>query len=199
MEWRKNLYQFEVTPPANAWDNIRAELESDVPVIRKALTDYAEEPPALVWEAITKQLDLPGKTSLVWYRRPAYVTLAAASVAAIVFLFVNFYTGRKDFSAADVAASVYKPGPVIQPAATSDPVAVRMDNEDENYIYLVTKSGEVKRVSYKLEKMVPEIMKQDGEKFRKWSNKIEASAFIPAGNNFFDIAEMIRILGDEKP
>jgi hypothetical protein len=74
-----------------------------------------------------------------------------------------------------------------------------VNQDDENYIYLVTNSGEVKRVSYKLEKMITEIRRQDGDKIRRWTDKLEHSAFIPAGDNFFDIAEMIKIMGEDRP
>jgi hypothetical protein len=242
MEWQKNLYQFEAVPPADAWKNVKKELDSDVPKIRELLTDYTEQPPSIVWSAISSELDRPEKTPVIWFRKPAVVTAAAASVAALVLLYSYFFNGTRDFSVPDVSASVYKPAvqgnqpkplthaeekdsmekQAVQPAArvflppfesskisstenpgssssrslAYDPVSVKMNPDDENYIYLVTNSGEVKRVSYKLEKMIAEIRKQDGEKLRKWTEKLEKSAFIPTGNNFFDIAEMVRIIGE---
>jgi hypothetical protein len=80
--------------------------------------------------------------------------------------------------------------------ATLQPV--RFDPDDDNYIYLTVNNGEVKRVSYKFEEMIPEMKKQNSELIRKWKEKLEASSFVPAGNNFFDIAEMVKILQDEK-
>lgn len=211
MEWQKNLYQFEAVPPADAWENVKKELDSDVPKIRELLADYTEQPPAIVWSAITSELESAEKTPVIWYRKPAIVTAAAASVAALVFLYSYFFAGPEDFSLTDVSASVYKPavqGNQTQSSSNTDekdsmekqdPASVKMNPDDENYIYLVTNSGEVKRVSYKLEKMISEIRKQDGDKLRKWTDKLEKSAFIPAGNNFFDIAEMVRIIGEERP
>lgn len=253
MEWRKNLYQFEATPPDDAWENVKKELDSDVPKIRELLADYSEQPPAPVWAGISAELDKSEetpdkseKTPVIWYRRPSFVTSAAASIAGIVLLYTFFFSERKDFSPADLSASVYKPTiqstqpgtsvdrdnkdsfdkpsfSVLHPAtpdfvsisqgsiqpdsksanisriSQADPVSLSMKQDDENYIYLVTNSGEVKRVSYKLEKMITEIRKQDGDKLRKWTDKLENSAFIPAGNNFFDIAEMVKIIGDERP
>jgi hypothetical protein len=215
MEWQKNLYQFEAVPPADAWENVKKELDSDVPKFRELLADYTEKPPANVWSAITSELEKPEKTPVIWYRKPAIVTAAAASVAALVFLYSYFFAGPEDFSVTDVSASVYKPavqgsetlsstntdekGSMEKQPLQSDPASVKMNPDDENYIYLVTNSGEVKRVSYKLEKMISEIRNQDGDKLRKWTDKLEKSAFIPAGNNFFDIAEMVRVISDEKP
>ena len=62
MEWRKNLYEYEETPPNNTWEKISRELDSDVPAIREALYDYAEEPPVSAWQAITANLDQPSAT-----------------------------------------------------------------------------------------------------------------------------------------
>ncbi|HSF46367.1 MAG TPA: hypothetical protein VLA58_10165 [Chitinophagaceae bacterium] len=75
---------------------------------------------------------------------------------------------------------------------------IRFDPDDENYIYLTAANGEVKRVSYKFEEMIPEMKKQNSELIRKWKEKLEASSFVPAGDNFFDIAEMVKILQEEK-
>lgn len=245
MEWRKELYQFESTPPDIAWENIRKELDSDVPKIRELLADYKQQPPTPVWDAITNELDRTEKTPVIWYRRPSVATAAAASIAAIILLYTYFFSGSNGFSVPDISASVYKttveptrPEPtdnrdhkdsqkqtlaVLQPGTNdiapvpgtipsgpgnwnassitlpSDPVSLSLNTDDENYIYLLTNSGEVKRVSYKLEKMIAEIRKQDGEKLRKWTGKLEKSAFIPAGNNFFDIAEMVKIMSEERP
>jgi hypothetical protein len=223
MEWRKNLYHFEATPPDDAWENVKKELDSDVPKIRELLAEYTEQPPVPVWEAISAELDKSEetpdksqKTPLIWYRRPSFVTSAAASIAGIVLLYTFFFSERKDFSPADVSASVYKPSIQSTPPVTSvdrdnkdsvdkpsfsllqpatqdfvslsqgsihpdsrsanvsritqaDPLSMSMNQDDENYIYLVTNSGEVKRVSYKLEKMITEIRKQDGDKLRQWT------------------------------
>jgi hypothetical protein len=75
---------------------------------------------------------------------------------------------------------------------------VRFDPDDENYIYLTASNGEVKRVSYKFEEMIPEMKNQNSELIRKWKEKLAASSFVPAGSNFFDIAEMVKILEEEK-
>jgi hypothetical protein len=75
---------------------------------------------------------------------------------------------------------------------------VRFDPDDENYIYLTASNGEVKRVSYKFEEMIPEMKKENSELIRKWKEKLAASSFVPAGSNFFDIAEMVKILQEEK-
>jgi hypothetical protein len=243
MEWRKNLYQFEATPTDDAWENIKKELETDVPKIRELFDEYTAQPPAQVWNAISSELDRSEKTPVIWYLRPYFVTAAAASIAGIVFLYTYFFAGPGEFLTPDVSASVYKPAisstlpataanadkndsfekrpPVIlQPAMRDivpfpgsfgkssqgfssitqpDPASMAVNQDDENYIYLVTNSGEVKRVSYKLEKMITEIRRQDGDKIRRWTDKLEHSAFIPAGDNFFDIAEMIKIMGEDRP
>lgn len=243
MEWRKNLYQFEATPPDDAWENVKKELETDVPKIRELFDEYTAQPPAQVWNAITTELDRSEKTPVIWYRRPSFVTAAAASIAGIVFLYTYFFSGPGEFSTPDVSASVYKPAistklttttadadkndsiekkplVILQPglhdivpfsgsfgkssqgissSTQPDPASMAVNQDDENYIYLVTNSGEVKRVSYKLEKMITEIRRQEGDKISRWTDKLEHSAFIPAGDNFFDIAEMVKIMGEDQP
>jgi hypothetical protein len=240
MEWRKNLYDYQETPPGNAWEMISKELDSDVPAIREALYDYAEEPPAASWQAITASLDQPIPGTIYRYRRPlTYVAAAAATITGLIFFSNYINTDKKDFATPEISASVYKPVvPSVQPdtnvdnsvsdsASTTRQLAVidgksadetgkqseqyqnskrdfasiqqvKFDPDDENYIYLTTSKGEVKRLSYKFEEMIPEMKKQDGEMIRKWREKLEASSFIPAGNNFFDIAEMVRIMQEEK-
>jgi hypothetical protein len=239
MEWRKNLYEYEETPPNNNWEKISRELDSDVPAIREALYDYAEEPPVSAWQAITANLDQPSATPVFRYRKPlAYVAAAAAVLAGIMF-FSDLLNGNEKEFAPEISASVYKPVAPVQEAQvpaednrTDSPSLdqqlaviekksveelqkqddqlriskrniasiqpVKFDPDDENYIYLTASNGEVKRLSYKFEEMIPEMKKQDSELIRKWKEKLEASSFIPAGNNFFDIAEMIRILQEEK-
>jgi hypothetical protein len=239
MEWRKNLYEYEETPPNNTWEKISRELDSDVPAIREALYDYAEEPPVSAWQAITANLDQPSATPVFRYRKPlAYVAAAAAVLAGIMF-FSDLLNGNEKEFVPEISASVYKPVAPVQEAQapaednrTDSPSLdqqlaviekksveelqkqddqlriskrdiasiqpVKFDPDDENYIYLTATNGEVKRLSYKFEEMIPEMKKQDSELIRKWKEKLEASSFIPAGNNFFDIAEMIKILQEEK-
>lgn len=239
MEWRKNLYEYEETPPNNTWEKISRELDSDVPAIREALYDYAEEPPVSAWQAITANLDQPSATPVFRYRKPlAYVAAAAAVLAGIMF-FSDLLNGNEKEFVPEISASVYKPVAPVQEAQapatgnrTDSPSLdqqlaviekksveelqkqddrlriskrdiasiqpVKFDPDDENYIYLTASNGEVKRLSYKFEEMIPEMKKQDSELIRKWKEKLEASSFIPAGNNFFDIAEMIKILQEEK-
>jgi hypothetical protein len=238
MEWRKNLYDYEATPPDNAWKNISQELDSDVPAIREALYNYAEVPPQGVWSHIESRLEDPKVVPFFrrYKRSIAYVAASAAVVAGILFFSDLLGTQEKTFSP-DLSASVYKsvepaPVPADSPAAdptdsnissrqtpvtiqkqpveaTADPrnetrktiasiQPVRFDPEDDNYIYLTAANGEIKRVSYKFEEMIPEMKKQNSELIRKWKEKLEASSFVPAGSNFFDIAEMVKLLQEEK-
>lgn len=239
MEWRKNLYEYEETPPNNAWEKISRELDSDVPAIREALFEYAEEPPEAAWQVITANLDQPQLTPIYRYRKPLTYVAAAAAVLTGIMFFSNFFNADKKEFTPDISASVYKPvGPsqktqtqvknskkdspsVNQQLAVIEKKSeeelqkqddqfkvrkrdiaaiqpVKFDPDDENYIYLTNSNGEVRRLSYKFEEMIPEMKKQDSEMIRKWKEKLEASSFIPAGNNFFDIAEMIRIMQEDK-
>lgn len=233
MEWKKDLYHYQETPPPQIWEQVSAELDTDVPAIREALFDHAEEPPAGVWSSICRELDREiEKAPVIWYRRPVYAGAAAAALAAIVFL--STYLNNE--KGVDLSASVYKPaveslkqqpsrvpgetapavnGPTplsVAPAPFEQPISpvtqtslppdgrdlatysLRDAQVDRNYIYFTTSSGELKRTNYKFERMIADMKKQDSEKMREWREKLAASAFIPTAGNFFDIAEMARLL-----
>jgi hypothetical protein len=70
---------------------------------------------------------------------------------------------------------------------------------DGNYIQIISPDGSVKRVSYKLKEMVPAI-KDDFEnpQLKHWKEKMQSAAFIPSNINFFDIADMVRLLEEQK-
>jgi hypothetical protein len=67
--------------------------------------------------------------------------------------------------------------------------------QDGNYIHIISPDGNVKRVSYKLQEMIPAIKDEyENILLKKWKEKIQTSAFIPSGNNFFDLADMLNML-----
>jgi hypothetical protein len=87
----------------------------------------------------------------------------------------------------------------------------KVSYSDGNYILVYSPEGDYKRVSYKLADMVHTLhetgqsaksQNADTQRWNKvlseWKEKIGQSSFIPAGTNFFDIAEMAEMLNAEK-
>lgn len=212
--FRNMFTNFEAAPPASAWNRISSALEKPqaTPLIwyrRPTVVAAAASLAGIIFLygyffADSKDFSAPDVSASVY--KPAIEATTAPEV-----------TDKKDLtdkkSLAVLPAPVLPDEPEFKPATgntknaapvnarrnSSGMETLRVNPDDENYIYLVTNSGEVKRVSYKLEKMIPEIRKQDGDKLRRWASKLENAAFIPAGNNFFDIAEMLRVMGEEAP
>jgi hypothetical protein len=203
---REALENFEEVPPAQSWKAISASLDN-VPVV--APVRWYRRPAVITAAAAV----LAG---IIFFS--AYLSQnetnnqgLSASVLKPVTPKATVPSGSDSFSSA--SADVLTPPVSIaeQPPSPSDavdtrnekytpgPVHFKFDRDDENYIYLTTSTGELKRVSYKFEELIPEIRRQDGEIVQQWKNKLATSAFIPAGNNFFDIAEMIRLMEEERP
>ena len=116
MRWNKQLYEHEVTPPENAWnnivhdldndhiifrdklkhaaapppshlwDNILHDLENDHLIFKEQLKHAAVLPPDTAWQNITEQLNAPAEQKARIVRIPAVIRIAAA-VAIIGVLF----------------------------------------------------------------------------------------------------------------
>ena len=91
-----------------------------------------------------------------------------------------------------------------------DPASISYS--DGNYIHVYSTDGEDNRISYKLAGMVASL-NQKGQQgkpessatkrwnkvLQEWTEKMGQSSFIPSGTNFFDIAEMARMLETDTP
>lgn len=198
---REKLFSMESEPPANSWE-----------LIRDAVEEKTETP--------VKKL-----TPVKWRNRvPAYA--AAVAVAALVLTALIYLMNNESASigSADLTASLSKnDSPKQSLSANNDadqslpgiqkivPNAAGVSWEDGNYIYISTSQGGYNRLSYKFQEMVKVVYEKDSaskeetgraEYWNKtmtdWKDKVAASSFIPAGNNFFDLAEMISLL-EENP
>jgi hypothetical protein len=164
MEWKKNLSDYQAEPPAQAWDHIATQLDQEAPAfIQETLYHLDAAPPASVWAEVSNQLGQtvspPATVKKLWYRNPWNVA-AAAAVAAVIFGIT--YTKDSSQASSGISTAVVSPmpnAPTHQGAgqentATSDPdpLGTAMKNKDNNYLYFVSKSGETKRLSYKLQK-----------------------------------------------
>ena len=198
MEWRKNLYHFEEQPPEQAWELISKELEEDIPALRNKLFDVTAVPPPEVWHAVASEINgeetNPVQAPVIWYKK-SWNIAAAAVFAAVLFGVV--YLNSNKIDPAGMSTAVINPVPSSKndpaPAPQKDPVSIFQN--DNNYIYFTSANGETKRLSYKLKPLLPALTKREHHVLLdKWSNTIENSAFIPSGNNFFDIVEMLRMV-----
>jgi hypothetical protein len=207
MEWKKNLFEYQAPPPPNAWDKIASELSADAPaLLREELYQLEATPPPSAWDAVVSQLSeqevTPAKVRKIWYQRP-WTMAAAAAVAAVIFGIG--YNNNKSANNAGLSTAVIDPISGTQaPASTSvtapepDPLVTAMKNKDNNYIYFMTPTGEAKRLSYKLQHLLPAIKENKANKtLNAWTKMLESSP-AAAGGSFFDIVEMVKTMEQQK-
>ena len=205
MEWRKNLYHLEEQPPEQSWELISKELEDDIPALRMKLYDLSTEPPEGTWDAVESKLDPTEKkrpeAPVIWYRKSW--NLAAAAIFAVV-LFGVVYINFNKLNPTDISTAVINPLPASQtdgpnPESVIESVvnlpAEEASLKDNNYIYFTSVNGDTRRLSYKLKPFLPALKnKRHHAVLDKWSSQLEKSSFVPSGNNFFDIMEMVQLV-----
>jgi hypothetical protein len=207
MEWKKNLFDYQAPPPPNAWDQIAAELAQDAPsALREELYRYEAAPPPSSWDAVASQLNqqevAPAKVRKIWYQKP-WTVAAAAAIAAVVFG-IGYYN-NKSANSSGLASAVMDPISGTEASVTTttdapdpDPLLTAMKNKDNNYIYFTTPAGEAKRLSYKLQHLLPAIKENKANKtLNAWSRMLESSP-AAAGGSFFDIVEMVKTMEQQK-
>ena len=207
MEWKKNLFDYQAPPPPNAWEQIAAELAQDAPsTLREELYQFEAAPPPSSWDAVVSQLNeqevAPTKVRKIWYQRP-WTVAAAAAIAAV--LFGIGYNNNKSANSAGLATAVMDPVSETQLSVTTtdeapepDPLVTAMKNNDNNYIYYTTPSGEAKRLSYKLQHLLPAIKENKANKTLNALTSMLESSPAAAGGSFFDIVEMVKTMEQQK-
>ena len=111
MEWQKNLYHHEETPPEGAWSQITTQLDEQPWELRKNLYDEEVIPPPANWNMITSQLETgtsyqESAKVIPFYRRKAGVA-AAAMLGAVILVSAYYFLAKKDLiKPTDIAASV---------------------------------------------------------------------------------------------
>lgn len=228
MDWRKNLYDFEEQPPEHIWDKVSDELAADAPAsLREGLYAYQEVPPAAVWDKVREELGWEKPVRVLWPAGSWKIATAAAA-ATLLFgaFYFNRDAGTPKVAASVIQplepaiprqtpaplASVTAPAVDSLPAqeqtsmaalpgkTVSGPVKsrTRKPAPDRNYIYFTSSEGDLRRLSYKLEKLLPAIRSnRKNEMVSEWTSALERSTFVPSGNNFFDIVEMVK-MAEEK-
>lgn len=207
MEWKKNLFEYQATPPPTAWDQISAELSEEAPAtLREALYQFEAAAPPSSWNTIVSQLNevesSPARVRKLWYQKP-WTVAAAAAVAAVVFGIG--YSNYKSANPSGIATAVIDPlspgqasATTIQQSPEPDPLVTAMKNKDNNYIYFMTSTGEAKRLSYKLQHLLPAIKENKSDKtLNAWTNILKSSP-AAAGGSFFDMVEMVKTMERQK-
>ena len=197
---REGLYTLQETPPPHAWDQITAALKPEEPVRLK-------------------------RSSGVW----RVALAAAAATVAFVAFFLNRDTAVPKVSVSMIRSVQPAPTPApvpepktstpipsvdplppssqhesvsntaVSPAPKSTKTPARLTVKDPNYIYFTSRSGDQRRLSYKLEKMLPAIRSQErNDTVTRWTSTLEHSSFVPCGNNFFDILELVKLIEQQK-
>lgn len=174
MEWRKSLQAFEETPPTQNWLDIQESLDQDVPLIRKQLYDYAEEAPADALSNIFNTLDTPQKRSIFSISRSRAV--AAASITVLGLLSV-FYLINAPKTNPKIEASV------IQSQKTPSTTNLKIEQV---------------KISPKIQSLLTSHSSQKDTLIQHWQKKIAHSPYVPTGNNFFDIAEMVHLIEENE-
>lgn len=205
---RDRMYNYESVPPAGVWQAVASEIsgrETDQsPVI------WYKKPWNVAAAAVTAAVVF-GAVYFNSYKLPTGVSTAVINPVS------------PSSSQPDIPATPPAPQPSAQPAEPASLAAADATNkqsfgtsaiekparkkatpsrkkDDSNYIYFTSSNGEERRLSYKLQPLLPAIKeKKHNEMLDKWSTALEKSAFVPSGNNFFDIVDMIRMVDQRLP
>ena len=105
MQWTRDLYDFESTPPPGSWERINFELDNNISEVRQQLQNIEEEPPAKVWTAVQKELDGESTIIIPWYKKTSR-WVAAASITGVLLLAAYFLNDQENFLPADIATSI---------------------------------------------------------------------------------------------
>ncbi len=219
---KHKMYEFELAPPAEAWDTIAARLHDDeqYATVAAKMNNYTEEVPPGTWNDI-----LPGlnnepehsiKASPVSINRKIYRVATAAIITGLLiggWMIIN----KADINiGADVKKSIPFP-----PTKTEDNTNTKKDSpvkkganansiSDNSYVIVLAPNGESTRLSPKLVDGIHYLhTEKEGandypgktewrNRFAQWRNKIRQSTFIPASSNFLDIVELKELIEKEK-
>lgn len=180
MEWRKSLQELEENPPTHCWSEISNSLDQDIPAIKKSLYDYSETPPASAKEKIFNTLGNKKQATIIRLTRSKAV--AAASISVLLGLTVLYIISSPE-NKPKVGAAVIQYG--------------TNNTNGNNYIPYTNPNGDQIKISPKLHSVLAPAEHSNDTLIQLWQKKLGKSTYIPAGNNFFDIAEMVKFLEEE--
>lgn len=171
MRWNKQLYEHEVTPPENAWnnivhdldndhiifkdklkhavtpppahlwDNIVHDLENDHLVFKEQLRHAAVLPPGSAWQNITEQLNAPGEQKTKVIRMPAIVRIAAAAAIIGILFFTANYYISNKAVEPETAVVQPRDSSNVQPTAPPAGEETTVSRGEKKYIASSTVTG----------------------------------------------------------
>lgn len=211
------MYEFEVMPPADAWETIAARLHDDdqYAIVAAKMNNHVAEAPPETWNNILVELDNdskhPIKAPVVSINRKIYRVATAAIITGILiggWIVMNKADIKID---ADVKKSIPFPAtPTEENTSTGkDSQGVKNHSQNKTYLMVIAPNGQVTRLSPKLTDgiyflNIDEDLKAHPDKaawknrFGEWRARIRRSTFIPASSNFFDIVELKELIEKEK-
>lgn len=216
MQWQKKLYQHEETPPEEIWERLQQEIADDPIELRSALLNFESDPPADIWQNVAREIngeesapviDIRARNYNRLYSYAAIIAGAVLIIAALLYAYVNNGEGlnTKEFS-----TSIFSTDSQAKIKQTEVKNLPPVSYTDGNYIHVLDNSGAYKNVSYKFYDMVQVMYANDSKSatpqgkeywqntITAWNEKIVKSSFVPAAGNFFDLAEMLSMLEENK-
>lgn len=177
MEWRQALYHLEENPPSHCWKEVNDRLDQEIPELRNLLYTYSELAPEeskpIIFNRLSKQ-----KAAIFQIKRSKAV--AVASIAVILSLTILYTISTPD----------------NKPKVGTSVIQVMDTNQSKSKQHnLYTNSiGYSIKLSPKLKTILTNHSVSNDSLVQKWQEKLITSPYIPSPNNFFDIAEMVKLL-----
>lgn len=104
MQWQKELYQYQEIPPPHCWQEVQQQLGEEPIALGALLHEASENPPALIWNAIERdirQSKQQAPATIRSFRRP-YLSYAAAVAGLVLFGSILLYVANQRSATIDV-------------------------------------------------------------------------------------------------
>lgn len=168
MEWKNNLQEFSAAPPEQSWNNIQ------------------------------RRLPASPKGRLKLFNNPYPSIAIAACATGIIFLGIQFLPDQY-FTGLHIRTSVNQSKiNTTVPKSEKKQASSAGSSLNDGLMTIVLPNGDSTKVSEKLKGFIPEIYRQKGNRVTPWQQKMATSNFIPRGDHFFDITEMVRTIQENE-
>jgi hypothetical protein len=198
-DFSTRLYQFEVTPPPQAWQQISKELEpaDDMDLLAKRMLAFEVAPPTQVWTSIQSDLVETPVIPIHSARQQPPFILRPVWVAAA---FIAFFIGGMWY----YQVSPLDPSPLTD-KAFAVPVYSGKSNTQQ-YIPYKSPSGSLVKVSKRIHESFFQFESTDTKnkqnrpstkQLDQWRSRILAANYMPSTDNLFSIIEMHEMLSEK--
>ena len=198
-DFSTRLFQFEVTPPPQAWQQICKDLEStdEMRLLSDKMRAHEVAPPAQVWTSIQSALTETPVIPIHTAKRHTPFILRPVWVAAA---FISFFIGGMWY----YQVSPLDPNPLTD-KAFAVPVYKGITNKQQ-YIPYKSPSGFTVKVSKRLHDSFFQFESKDtkskenhpsSKQLEQWRSRILASNYMPSADNLFSIIEMHEMLTEK--